>query len=396
MRKTIAVIVPVRLRECEIFFTEKMRFHGLDFIRFVAIVIVLLYHTEFLFAGFHQFNFLGHIPVYGSDIFFVVSGFLIGRNLLLNLDRNKGSFRLIDFTEFYIKRIIKILPTYYFILLINILLVQLSLIPGEINQNILAFFPLLQNFFKPYDNLMWESWSLAIEHWFYLFFPLLILIFSLLLRYRINIDFKYISTALLFIVIPTVIRYSTNDGASWSFQYWDLYIRKMVLLRFDSIGYGILTAYLFVRHTDKLIKLKYLLFLFGLILLISVLQFPTEKNNQLSSTFILSIIPIGISLLIPLLTSISFGFLNQSLQILSERTYAVYLLHIPLAHTLNSIYIPLNPVDIYLRAAVYWILLGLTTHLLYSWVEKPVMKNRSVIINRVFSLLERLGIIRNP
>jgi peptidoglycan/LPS O-acetylase OafA/YrhL len=41
---------------------------------------------------------------------------------------------------------------------------------GILNVNVLAYFVFLQNFWVPLDLFFWESWSLAVEEWFYLLF----------------------------------------------------------------------------------------------------------------------------------------------------------------------------------------------------------------------------------
>jgi peptidoglycan/LPS O-acetylase OafA/YrhL len=140
---------------------------GIDVLRAAAASLVVLFH-----CGFAPFRF-GWI---GVDLFFVVSGFLIGgavRDALL-----AKHFR---FSEFYRNRALRILPTYYlFIALTAMLKIAVLGEPSERGPLSLAASLLFLQMSMPFflrvhlNNayVVEGSWTLAIEEYFYLAAPL--------------------------------------------------------------------------------------------------------------------------------------------------------------------------------------------------------------------------------
>src|ERR1700712_3376898 len=98
--------------------TQKKREIELDFIRGIAILSVLDFHSQHGIL-FYPFTRLGwqHFGWIGVDIFFVLSGFLVG-GLLVKEWKLRGC---IDSRQFLIRRIFKIWPQYYVYLLIILL-----------------------------------------------------------------------------------------------------------------------------------------------------------------------------------------------------------------------------------------------------------------------------------
>lgn len=99
-----------------IFFELKNKILGLDILRSIAILLVVIGHGSFMYAH----TFLEKFPfvpmVNGVDIFFVLSGFLIGNILLKQLDKGLDIGAL---KTFYIRRWLRTLPLYYIILFAN-------------------------------------------------------------------------------------------------------------------------------------------------------------------------------------------------------------------------------------------------------------------------------------
>lgn len=85
------------------------RFNGLDHLRALAIVLVLLYHYR-AFKHPVWIETVGRFGLTGVDLFFVLSGFLISGQLFKDM-KNGGS---IDVKTFYIKRFFRIFPPYFF------------------------------------------------------------------------------------------------------------------------------------------------------------------------------------------------------------------------------------------------------------------------------------------
>ncbi len=129
---------------------------GLDLLRAISIWLVLAQHGGINITGLTPLK-IGSI---GVEIFFVLSGFLIGGILLRDIDKNLSLKQTL--INFWTRRWFRILPLYYIILLFKFIVVDHS-----IGKNILYYVLFLQNNFYGIDFLP-VSWSLVIEEWFYL------------------------------------------------------------------------------------------------------------------------------------------------------------------------------------------------------------------------------------
>lgn len=130
----------------------------LDYVRALAIVPVLLTHNR---AVLSPGGFLG------VDVFFVLSGYFI--TTLLSREMNLRD----NITTFYIRRMCRILPLYYLSLIIYLLLIQATgphLTPAAASISN-AFLMLAPPSIPGYR--MGFYWTLQVEFWFYLFFPIL-------------------------------------------------------------------------------------------------------------------------------------------------------------------------------------------------------------------------------
>lgn len=148
----------------------------IDGLRSVAVVPVILFHAGLgLFSG-------GFV---GVDIFFVISGYLITTIILERL--NGPGFSLLDF---YARRARRILPALLLIMVVTTPFAWAWMMPSEFKdyaQSLAAVSLFSSNFLfwlesgyfaaaaeaKP----MLHTWSLAVEEQYYLFFPLLLMLF---------------------------------------------------------------------------------------------------------------------------------------------------------------------------------------------------------------------------
>src|SRR6185312_4862167 len=147
------------------------RFAGLDHLRALAIIIVFVYHYSMFGhpAGLHEY--FGSWGWTGVDLFFVLSGFLIGGQLFAKIAKDAR----VSYGEFYFKRSLRILPAYFAVLALYIA------IPGFKERSQLPplwrMFTFTQNFGLDLSKecAFSHAWSLCIEEQFYLFLPLLII-----------------------------------------------------------------------------------------------------------------------------------------------------------------------------------------------------------------------------
>lgn len=147
--------------------TSLHRNHWLDALRGVAIGQVLVWHlvTPELQKHVPILGRLASLTWSGVDLFFVLSGFLIGGILL----KNRGADGY--FTTFYVRRVIRIIPLY-----VVTLVIFFASYPDLFSWQYLAFGQNIawasQNSLGPGSIAM--TWSLAVEEQFYLCLPLMV------------------------------------------------------------------------------------------------------------------------------------------------------------------------------------------------------------------------------
>jgi peptidoglycan/LPS O-acetylase OafA/YrhL len=152
----------------------------LDVLRAVAILLVLGAHTPFRLPPetlfYPLFALWKRIGWAGVDLFFVLSGFLIG-GLLFAEHRRRGA---ICYRRFFLRRFFKIWPA-YLVFLAATFAWDVREGPGSLSRNVgrsaKAMWPYLvhaQNYYAPLVERIGHAWSLAVEEHFYLLLPLLL------------------------------------------------------------------------------------------------------------------------------------------------------------------------------------------------------------------------------
>ncbi len=147
----------------------------IDGLRALAVVPVIFFH-----AGFKPFSG-GFV---GVDVFFVISGYLITSIILT--EKQQGNFTLIGFYE---RRVRRILPALFFVMLVCLPFAWLWMMPGDMqrfSQSVAAVSVFASNilfwrqsgYFDTANELkpLLHTWSLAVEEQFYVLFPLFLLI----------------------------------------------------------------------------------------------------------------------------------------------------------------------------------------------------------------------------
>jgi len=156
------------------------RFLGLQLLRFVAAMLVVLMHTAEAISlrspSTHIFNFWGPGSV-GVDIFFVISGFVMAISTE-RIDPSKKRFSAAK--DFLLKRVIRIAPLYWFYttlkILMIILLPALALRSSIDPKHILASFAFIpvQSPWGLTQPILPVGWTLNFEMFFYLIFSIAI------------------------------------------------------------------------------------------------------------------------------------------------------------------------------------------------------------------------------
>lgn len=356
------------------------RIFGLDLLRSVAILIVVLVHSNLEYIR----DFIPFPLPDGVDLFFVLSGYLIGMMLIKTAERHQA-FDLKVAMNFLQRRWFRTLPNYFLFLFINMILVHFGLITGFLNKYALTYLVFFQNFYKPYDFLFWESWSLCVEEWFYLLFPVLLIVLFRLKIKGFKIKQMLFTAILLFLLFPLVYRL-----LQFHFHVnldYDLYYRKLVLTRLDTIGVGLLGAFIHYYYQSIWNKLKQVSCLLGVASIILLTALNLEKGF-FQSIFFNVLFAFSVLLIIPQLSSwkeekIPF----KPVRFISKISYSMYLIHVPLLE-LAAKYVPYSSkAGSVLFYIAYWMVLLCLSYLVYKLYEKPLMNLReSKQVKKFFNL----------
>ena len=146
------------------------RLAGLDTLRALAIAMVLMSHYNGFVARGSIFGLIGETGWAGVDLFFVLSGYLIGNQLLAPAARGES----LSLKTFFARRLLRTLPNYYVVLAVYLLLPH-SAIAGKSMAPAWRFLSFTQNFGLRYGETFTHSWSLCIEEQFYLVLPLVVM-----------------------------------------------------------------------------------------------------------------------------------------------------------------------------------------------------------------------------
>ena len=298
----------------------------LDLCRALAILLVMLSHGRIFLRGdlpwADYFRFGGFL---GVELFFVLSGFLIG-GILIRLSRQGGTHWL---RGFYARRWFRTLPNYYLFVLINIFLVWWGIRPGDLDE-VWKYLVFIQNLFGPHPLFFPEAWSLAVEEVFYLLFPALFLLLGRLLGLPPARSILIVSLGVILFSLLARLLVANSIGN------WDEGIRKVVFLRFDTLMFGVLMAWVYDRH-PRWLKKPGLAPAMTLIFVASVIYFalsPDAELNQsfFAKTFYLSLVSIGCAglLLIGIERRLP-GWLSMLGRFMARISYSAYLVNIPVA-----------------------------------------------------------------
>ncbi|QEC69090.1 acyltransferase [Panacibacter ginsenosidivorans] len=348
---------------------QESRIYGLDILRAIAILLVIYGHS-FQFLG----NLIPHCD--GVEIFFVLSGYLIGTILLKTL--NKPSVSFADIRQFWMRRWLRTLPA-YFVVLTTLIIYQVATRENQYFFDYAQYYIFIQSIFRGGADLFHESWSLCIEEWFYLLVPLLLYLSFRFFKIEIK---KLVFFWIVFIIVIEIIfrsivaaQHPTHDG-------WMEFVREPVSVRIDSIMFGILGAYLnFYKY--RIWKNKNGLFIIGLLICIGTKLISLLSSFGWYVMYIsLTAQSIGSLLLLPKLSNIKAGkgVLYKSFTFISRISYSMYLLNFTpfdkiIRSKLHVFYFGIVPYNIFeFIAFIIWTIGG--AYILFRLVEKPMMDLR--------------------
>lgn len=352
---------------------NSQRVFGLDILRTLAIILVLLGHSSGIICpAFPRFPWIP-LPD-GVDLFFVLSGFLVG-GMLMDGIRSDGQLSFTDLRQFIRRRWFRTLPNYFLFLFINIILVNQGIIFGELNRHLVTFFFFLQNFHISYFDLFTESWSLSVEEWFYLSFPILCFLF---LKIR---KVKFSSASLLLIIsgyllFPLLYRILTA-GTINTDEHYELFFRKLVLTRQDSIGFGILAAWFKRRNPSLWLRFRLPAFVAGIVSLFFLCRMHTEPATFYLKTLHLTFLPLSIALLLPALDGVKTEKLpGKPFAFISRISYSMYFCNSLIFQIYYHYFHPETAIIRLVSFAGSWLAIILISWLNFRFFELPMTRLR--------------------
>ncbi|MDC7825597.1 acyltransferase [Pseudomonas sp. BLCC-B13] len=368
------------------------RLFGLDICRTIACLAVVFGHMLGHSSPPTLIYSLGFVGSFGVDLFFCLSGFLIGR-ILLKESANWHNQREAGLLRFWHRRWMRTLPLYFFFFLVS-LKYDWKGATSLTEQYPYIFFA--QNFAWPMTDFFRLSWSLAVEEWFYYSFPLLIL---LLIGLGANSRQSSALAIIAFTLTPLVFRLMMPE----SFPRPDD-AKYIVIYRLDAIGYGVLAAYIFMFHKnifDKLARYWIIPSSMALgIMLMAKNGYPWREANTTFTALYFTASGIIFAALIPFfykLRPTNSNLINRFVELTSLISYSIYLGHIfafiLVIKLLNisGLYDSIYP-NAWLLYPTFTACVYLLATLTYQLIEKPFLRLRDTKIS--LSKIVRLARLR--
>lgn len=342
------------------------RISSVDFFRSMAIISVVIFH----------FNRRLPFGLIGVDLFFVISGLLIGG--LLTKEFEKGS--KINFFKFFLQRGFKIWPSYYGFLLFGGLLAEYLYRSTEPDQ-IIPLWDLKRYlfFYQNYTGLPshWSFghvWSLCVEEHFYVLLPLM----YLFVQYFIHE--KYKTKTLFLLVILTIISGIIFKHLSYFFTgRQDTY--SATHNRIDALAWGVLLNLIITYYGEKIKSLNFriLFFASGLLISAAALLFQTFYSNILfDKIYFHSVIPFSFFLMLLGLYHVDLTKLKP-LRFIAYYSYNWYLWHPVFVHFITKHWgNTIGGLFIYLT--VTFLIAVIAT----IFIEETFLRKREELIDKIF------------
>ena len=361
------------------------RIQGLDLARALAICLVVFAHSIWI-SNHYPLTIAWFMKLSGTigvEVFFVISGFLIGS--IISKLINQENFGLQTILVFLKRRWFRTLPSYYLVLFLNIILWYVVYKQFPVKLGLYFFY--LQNLFSTSPAFFRIAWSLAVEQFCYIIAPSLIFLAVKIFPNR-DKNQLFLCISIFVILIFTLVRVHFHfTNSLTSIFEWNESIRKVTIYRVDAIFYGFV---LYLISRKNLLNQKYVkhFFVFGLFLtfILHIFIFAVGFSYQNSSFFFdvlfLPINSFAVCLTIPFLTQykIPSAVVLKFVTYLSVISYSIYLLHYTIILHILKIVIPsenLVGLHLFQYTIGYWIIVLLLSTLQYKYFEKPLTNFRN-------------------
>lgn len=337
-------------------------------------------HTGWPFAALVRVIDCGYFAV---DLFFVLSGFLLG---LPYAQAILGRRPWPSLHEFWIRRCRRVLPAYWAQLVILFcIMVVLGATPPHALLCLMTHALLIFNFFPlevPSSAINGVYWSLPVEWDFYMVLPLFAL---LLMRARLVLALSLVFSLALgwrYLSYTTVWQ-----GQAPALIWWWAGAIQQLPARLDQFFLGLSAAYLFLAYPG-LRRYVHLLFGIGIILLLALVMIEGGRGAVIAHVDVplafihFSVLALGFALII---LSSAFAdswpqrlFEGKVLAFLGSISYSLYLWHYPVLQAMAHFGVFAQPALLSVTLSVLVVLplcLAVATTS-YYWLERPFLRPR--------------------
>ena len=359
-----------------------VRVSGLDLLRAIAILLVLAYHYAVVVGPQPNLGVLTTFGWCGVDLFFVLSGYLIGKQVLAGVANSEGHGEAhgegVSLGNFFARRLLRTLPNYLVVLTLYGCLP--SELGGRHTAELWRFFTFTQNFGLQYGETFTHSWSLCIEEQFYLLLPLVVLAVARG-KHAAKFCWAVLLAALFFGIASRAHAFHANGFTSFSAE---VYYGSAT--RFDELLPGVAIAMLRNFHPavfQRALKFANAWLVLGLLLVVICLRewMSPDIQSFASTTFGFSLLAFGFGLLT--LSALSPESLLNRWQMpgaaqLALWSYAIYLAHKPVYKLMaDALRGAAMATDTPLAMGVIVVTGVVAGWVLYRLVERPFMVLRA-------------------
>ena len=325
----------------------------LEYIRGLAALCVALSHYLMLTSESPIYELSATLAV---EVFFPLSGFVLAQQINYVIKNRRG------YGIFLTRRWMRTLPPY----ILGLIAITL-LLDESIDENFISYLFFFKYIFPSYSTSDYYpiAWSLAVEEWYYIVFPGLLLIVTKLIRVPLS-PLLFAVAFFLLILITKILTNSLFDPA---------FLRIASFLRLDTICLGYIFFLLFMDRKHFFWELTILIVSFLLIYF-----FVSTNENSLSpnsfNVLLFFLLPISFSAAITLLAKLErngkLHFRGPAKVIgleLGRISYSMYLFHLILIYAL----FPEGGVN---QLLYFFLSLISFCLLFYRFFEKPIMGAR--------------------
>jgi peptidoglycan/LPS O-acetylase OafA/YrhL len=368
------------------------RVHEFDGLRAILVYVVLMYHTQ-------NQSFSGGFI--GVDGFFVLSGFFISSLLLNEFDKHKS----INFSEFYARRMRRLLPAVWFNIVLSTLALLLFYPTNHLHDAMAAaraallwianWHFVLQGWdyfrFGEELNPFLHYWSLSVEEQFYIVWPALVLLVSIgafrIGRLRTFILLGFGAAVVLLGIVVAVLRYRENPVVGYFATEARIYQLALGFCVAVVVRSGFFSKLKALKNQEMLSTTIIFLSLGAFGVLVSDFFKMSTGWRGLIASLLFSLIITLLNLPNSRVTKRLLG--NNFVAYLGTISYGTYLWHLPVIVILNyALNIQLGT---YLFAVLAFSIATAIAAFSYKLIEMPVRKNLWLDVRPKLTIL--LGIM---